>query len=117
MKVQFAVGRVRIRISEQELSALLDGGVLRLAVPERGEALFAMELRFGDCMGIAREGLWRVTLPCNDVGSYAESLPRRDALLFPVEMDGGGYSLELEVDVRDSIRTRGAIGPSPNRRV
>ena len=52
--------------------------------------------------------IWRLRLSEPALRDYAETLPRRDALVVELADSGGEpLRLEFEVDVRDSVKIRG----------
>lgn len=112
MKLQFRDSALRVRIDETELSGLLDGKPLALTVI-LGERVL-LDVRLGLAAQLAFHGgtPWYVSLPERDVRTYADALPRRDALVFMLEEQGSTpLRLEFEVDVRDSVARRGIRPP------
>lgn len=52
---------------------------------------------------------WRITLPTNAIDGYVARLPCRDGLEFVLPVgEGSLLGMTFEVDVRDSVRQRGA---------
>lgn len=121
MKVQLQPGRLRLRVDEAELAALLDGGSIRLTLAH-GPSLhwtYTVSLAAAlDGIDLVAPAPARVSirLPHAAVQAYAATLPRRDALSFELPDAGQGADaltkVDFEVDVRDSIRTRGAVRPA-----
>jgi hypothetical protein len=117
MKVQLQPGLLRLRVDEAELAALLDGELVTLALTHAASVqwTFALSLDAAiedivlDAPAPARVA---IRLPRERVQTYATTLPRRDALSFDPTGRGQGTDaltcIDFEVDVRDSIRTRGA---------
>lgn len=110
MKVQMQGQALRIRIGEAELKRLRDGETVenltrlpgdvahhRLRMVESGEPTLA-----------TAPGGWVFSLPRGVLEPYVARLPCRDGLgvRLPVE-EGGELDVEFEVDVRDSVRSRG----------
>jgi hypothetical protein len=126
VKLQLQTGSLRLRVSEADLAQLLQGQPLRLDLVAGGMALFRLEVRLHEAPCTDRAGYalhidgpqrWRLVLPAPVIAAYARTLPRRDALVLePWPQDGTGAALGLlfEVDVRDSVRVRGA-GDRPAR--
>lgn len=117
MKVQLQPGRLRLRVDESELESLLGGESIRLTLVH-GPAIhwtYTVALASAlDGIDLAAPAPARVSirLPHGAVQAYAATLPRRDALSFALMPSGQGTDaltrVDFEVDVRDSIRTRGA---------
>ncbi|GHA73031.1 hypothetical protein [Cognatilysobacter bugurensis] len=121
MKVQLQPGRLRLRIDEAELATLLGGESIRLTLVHGPGIHWTYTLALAaalDAVDLAAPAPARVSirLPHGAVQAYAATLPRRDALTFEIGREGqGGDALtriDFEVDVRDSIRTRGAARSS-----
>ncbi|MGV8961402.1 MAG: hypothetical protein ACOH1V_13640 [Stenotrophomonas sp.] len=115
MKLQLQGQRVRFRLEEAEFSALRDGQ--DVSNHTCGGAIdFRQSLRLGDGAQPqlqASPGHWKLTLPRAAVEVYARQLPCRQGLDFALEQETGEPLLiSFEVDVRDSLRTRG-----PGRRI
>lgn len=112
MKLQFKEGALRVRIDETELSDLLAAKQLALSVALGERYLLDVRLALAaqpEFRGIAP---WEISLPGHAVRAYADTLPRRDPLVFVLEEPGSGpLRLEFDVDVRDSIAQRGARPP------
>ena len=117
MKVQLQGQSLRLRIGEDELARLLAGervdnvtGAGAGAVLRQGLAMVQ-----GDAPTFAADGDgWRFGLPEAAVRDYVARLPCRDALEFTFEGGDAPLALSFEVDVRDSVRRRGA--PARRRR-
>ncbi|MBD7989105.1 hypothetical protein H9645_13800 [Luteimonas sp. Sa2BVA3] len=122
MKVQLQGQSLRLRIGEDELASLLAGervdnvtGAGAGAVLRQGLAMVQ-----GDAPTFAADGDgWRFGLPEAAVRDYVARLPCRDALEFTFEGGDAPLALSFEVDVRDSVRRRGAPArrrpPDPTR--
>lgn len=111
MKLQFSESSIRVRITESDLATLLDGGSLVLEPQLAGERLFRFVIAVSDVTAISADGDWHVQVGRAALGAYVATLPRRDALRIvaaPLAGDPAGIAVDLEVDVRDSIATRGA---------
>lgn len=109
MKLQIGGRGLRVRIDEAELASLRAGEALALAPRVGAHALVDLRVELGDAFAFdARDMALRLRLPRADVEAYAASLPRRDGLRFDLPGDGA-LRLDFEVDVRDSVATRGAV--------
>lgn len=106
MKLQLQANALRLRLDERELAELLAGKPLLLALQQQGMTLMELRVVLAPSLHFAAAGsAWRLQLPEAKLRAYVQTLPRRDALALPLP---GGLSLDFEVDVRDSIRERGA---------
>lgn len=112
MKLQVNGQQWRLRVSEDELQRLRDGDSLTSTSLLPGDAVFrfALELAPLAQASVQRDADgWKFAIPAALVDAYVQRLPCRDGLDFvlPVNAD---LTLELafEVDVRDSVRQRGA---------
>ncbi|WP_052108183.1 hypothetical protein [Aerolutibacter daejeonensis] len=110
MKVQMQGQALRIRISEAELARLLDGETVENLTRLPGN-MAHHQLRMveaGEPALFAAPGGWAFSLPRGELEPYVARLPCRDGLVvrLPVEQ-GGDLEVEFEVDVRDSVRSRG----------
>lgn len=117
MKLQIEDQRLRFRISEAELTRLLAGTTLcdetRLGPSERRQR--HLHLQPGtDPQLDWRDGQITLYLPRTAVEDYAAGLPRRDALRFTLDCAGEAVTLDFDVDVRDSVRTRLAGKAAPD---
>lgn len=115
MKLQVQGQSLRFRLDEAEFSALL----MAHAVTNQTrmmEGCFSQTVQLGDVAQVLFDattpGHWHLTLPRSAVAAYGEQLPCREGLDFwlPASEDAGaeGIVITFDVDVRDSIRTRGA---------
>lgn len=105
MKLQVRAEALRLRIDESELGILLAGESLSLQLDLRGRMLLNVALRLDNRFAFdAKASRWNVRLDRALVAAYAGKLPCRDGLRFPI---ADGVDLDFEVDVRDSLRTRG----------
>jgi hypothetical protein len=110
MKLQLQGQRLRLRIDESELTALREDAVLenttmfgtcawQLRLHLAGNADPALQAEGGHCT---------IAIPRHLVEAYAARLPCRDGLSLQVQpAEGRAVELVFEVDVRDSLRTRG----------
>ncbi len=114
MKVQLQGQLVRLRISEAELARLQAGGTVEnLTRLPAGLALRQWlrlgkgsqpELLVGDAQG------WGCLLPPAELAAYVARLPCREGLRLRLPLAEGAedvIEIDLEVDVRDSVRSRG----------
>lgn len=112
MKLQIESQRLRFRVDEAELARLLAGESVvdqtRIADSQSVGRRIALG-PFAEVQLTWGEEEIRLDLPQDAVRSYADSLPRRDALSFTlgVGTDAPVLSIDFEVDVRDSVRQRG----------
>ncbi|WP_305805130.1 hypothetical protein [Stenotrophomonas sp. YIM B06876] len=111
MKLQLQGQRVRFRLEEAEFSALRGGQTVSNHTCA-GAVDFHQSLRLEE---VAQPGLdasaghWQLTLPRAAVEAYAGQLPCRQGLEFALRQKSGELlQVVFEVDVRDSVRTRGA---------
>lgn len=109
MKLQLHGQRLRFRIDEAELARLLDGESLadrtRLGPAQSRERRLC--LRDGTATTLEwNDAGMALTLPRTAVQDYVAELPRREALRFVLGADDSALTLDFEVDVRDSTRTR-----------
>lgn len=114
MKLQIAPDHLRVRIDEAELAKLEAGATLRLAPVVAGCTLLDAVVRLGEGFAFtARAGVWSLRLDRARLDAYVVTLPRRESLSFDIV---DGPRLDFAVDVRDSVRLRGArrrAGPRP----
>lgn len=111
MKLQIEGQRLRFRVDEAELAQLLAGESV-VDQTEVGESqILQRRLVLGE--RAMPQLTWnlqeiRLELPQDVARAYAASLPRRDALSFPVwaGADAPTLTIDFEVDVRDSVRHR-----------
>ena len=124
MKVQMQGQALRIRISEVELARLRDGETVENLTRLPGD-LSRHQVRMiegGEPTLAPAPGGWAFGLPHGELDPYVARLPCRDGLAMRLPVDGGGeLEVEFEVDVRDSIRSRGTAKrgtqspPAPDR--
>lgn len=112
MKLQITGHQVRLRIDEDELELLRSDGTLSGATPLPAGASFGwhLQLHAGLAATLVADGAhWRIGLPATAVDAYVERLPCKQGLQFALPT-GAASPLDLvfEVDVRDSVRRRGA---------
>lgn len=117
MKLQIEDQRLRFRISEAELTRLLAGTTLsdetRLGPSDHRWRHLRLQPGTGPRLDWG-DGQITLHLPRTAVEDYAASLPRRDALRFTLDCAGEAVTLDFEVDVRDSVRTRLAGKSAPD---
>ena len=108
MKLQVQEQSLRLRVTEAELRDLLSGLALRLDLRFDGLNLLALEVVTGPFASLQPGAVWRLRLSEAALRGYADTLPRRDALLVALTGSGGEpLRLEFDVDVRDSVKVRG----------
>lgn len=110
MKVQMQGQVLRIRIDESELAWLQAGETVEnlTRLPEGASTRHVVSVaEGGPSLTATREG-WTFLLPRALLEPYVARLPCRDGLVvrLPLE-EGGELEVHFEVDVRDSIRSRG----------
>lgn len=120
MKLQLQPGSLRLRVAETELAQLLQGRPLRLDLVHGAATLLVLDVRLHDApradgarceLRVDDACRWRLMLPASAIAAYARTLPRRDALVLeslPQDEAGPALAVLFEVDVRDSVRVRGA---------
>jgi len=112
MKLQLQDASLRLRLSEDEFARLLASEAVISRTPLPGGALvIALRAVDAECFAFAG-ALPALSLlaPRALLLDYQQRLPCRDGIEAEVETDDGSLALSLEVDVRDSVRTR---GPKP----
>lgn len=106
MKLQIQSNTLRLRIDERELAELLAGQALALDLHAAPATLLMLRVNIGDALDFKSDGNhWQLQLPAYSLHAYIATLPCREALSLPL---ADNLSLDFEVDVRDSIRERGA---------
>lgn len=109
MKLQLQDAHVRLRLSEDEFARLLADEVVLSRTPLPGAAL-VIALRAVDGEAYGFEGVLpalTLRVPRDRLIDYQQRLPCRDGIETEVETGDGRLAISLEVDVRDSLRTRG----------
>lgn len=110
MKVQMQGQTLRIRISEAELARLRDGETVENLTRLPGDmAHHQLRMVEGSEPALAAApGGWAFSLPRGELEPYVARLPCRDGLVVRLLLEEGGeLEVEFEVDVRDSVRSRG----------
>jgi len=114
MKLQLQGQHLRLRIDESEFSALRAGAMLENTTA-LGPCAWRQTLSQTDALTPALDAVVNhcaIAIPKHLIDAYAARLPCRDGLSMRVQPAGGpALDLVLEVDVRDSIRTRGPRRP------
>jgi hypothetical protein len=110
MKLQLQGQHLRLRIDESELTVLRAGGTLENATVF-GVHAWRQTLRQTDATDPALDadaGCCLIGIPKSLIDAYAARLPCREGLGLSLRTTGGpALEIVLEVDVRDSVRTRG----------
>ena len=108
MRVQLEGQSLRLRIDEDELARLLDGGSVdnRTSLPDGHVQM--QQLSLASRIDWRRENtVWHISLPEKEVRSLSERLPTRDGLQFSLSTSSGEIlQIVFDVDVRDSARRR-----------
>ncbi|MBN5049629.1 hypothetical protein JY456_04650 [Stenotrophomonas maltophilia] len=111
MKVQLHEQTMRLRLDEAELAQLLAGETVENVTRFGGSGGWgtAVSLHGGESAVLLDSGTdCRLVLPRSSVEDLAGRLPCRDGLAFALYLDDGTtLQLQLDVDVRDSVRQRG----------
>ena len=114
MKIQLQGQTLRLRVNEDELAKLLAGCAVSnsTCLPSIGGSEQGVLLHDGtEATLMGSHASWSARLPRAAVQTYAGTLPARKGLDFTLAAAApGGVTLLLvfDVDVRDSIRKRGA---------
>ena len=112
MKIQLQGQGMRLRISEAELARLQAGETVENLTRLPGGAACRHALRkvAGAQAALQAEaGGWTFLLPADPLQAYVARLPCRDGLRFRLAVaDDDAIEIDFEVDVRDSVRSRGA---------
>lgn len=111
MKVQMQGQSLRVRVSEAELAKLQAGETADNLTRLPGGAMCRQEVGVVEddepALVATRDG-WTLHLPRALLGPYVARLPCRDGLVFRLPVDAGAeLEVDFEVDVRDSVRSRG----------
>lgn len=113
MKVQLQDQLVRLRISEAELARLQAGGTVENLTRLASGLALRQWLRVGEgvqpVLLVEADG-WGCLLPGVELASYVARLPCREGLRLRLPLAEGleeAVEIDLEVDVRDSVRSRG----------
>jgi hypothetical protein len=110
MKLQLEGQQLRVRVSEAEFAQLLAGTALEAAVQLPGTVWTwrAQPVAEGDLRATAEAASLQLLLPLQLLSDYQKRLPCRDGLEAEQTVsDAPPLRLSFEVDVRDSVRTRG----------
>lgn len=113
MKVQLQGQLVRLRISEAELARLQAGETVEnlTRLPDGLALRQRLQLEEGVQPALQAEaGGWACRLPRVELAAYVARLPCREGLRLRLPLAQGTeevVEIDLEVDVRDSVRSRG----------
>lgn len=112
MKVQLQQQSMRLRVDEEELARLLVGESVENLTRFGGSGGWgvALSLHAGDQAVLLDGGTFcRLVLPREAVEALAARLPCREGRGFGIALDDDSMlQLQFDVDVRDSVRQRGA---------
>ncbi|MBX3689229.1 hypothetical protein [Dokdonella sp.] len=111
MKIQMQGQALRLRIDEAELATLFDQGWIENLTWLSHEAACCQRIEIADAE-LALQGdatAWCLRIPRQQLADYVARLPCRDGLEWNLPI-GSRRSVQVsfEVDVRDSVRKRGA---------
>ena len=115
MKVQLQGQQVRLRISEAELARLQAGEVVENLTRLPAGLVLRQWLQVGEGSEpalLADATGWGCLLPPVGLASYVARLPCREGLRLRLPLAEGAeeaVEIDLEVDVRDSVRSRGMV--------
>lgn len=100
MKVQFAKGRMRIRLDRDAFEALCEGRPQSLLLPLLAGGA-CVEIVRADSIEVSCDGVaTRIALPGSDLDALARRLPCRDGVRWELADAATPAVLVLEVDVR-----------------
>lgn len=111
MKLQLQDARLRLRLSEAEFARLLADQPVLSRTPLPGGALVIALRAIDAAQNFAFTGslpALSLLAPRAMLLDYQQRLPCREGIEAEVETGDGLLALSLEVDVRDSVRSRGA---------
>jgi len=111
VKIQLQGQSLRVRLDEEELAGLLEGTTLQSSTSFGNAGVWALVIRLheGDAATVsAASGPLLVSLPRSAVADLAARLPSRDGIAWEVPCSDTQLHLQFDVDVRDSVRRRGA---------
>lgn len=116
MKVQLHGQKIRFRVNEGELAALVSGDEVT-NVTRIDAAQWAQSIRVDESEALTlTAGVLRLQLPRALLQAYVARLPSRKGMQLRFPADGAderAVEVEFEVDVRDSVRVRRAVDPGP----
>lgn len=120
MKVQLQDQSLRLRIGEAELARLLAGETVENLTRFPAGLVSRQQVRLIEAALpslLAEPGGWCFGLPREQLLGYVQRLPCRDGLMFQLPLaDRDAIEIHFEVDVRDSMRSRGAVPRSARHR-
>lgn len=113
MKIQFRQQSLRLRVDEDELARLLAGETVTdtLRLGDGAGWSLALRLNAGAAVISATAGDCQVALPIDAVRELQARLPSREGICFESSTGSDSVRLQLDVDVRDSMRRRDAVRP------
>ena len=111
MKVQLQEQTLRLRLDEAELAALQAGQAVGNRTRLLPDCVFSVRIHLTavdeSAMHALAGDIW-VGLPRSLLAPYVARLPCREGLRIEFPLDGADrLTLDIEVDVRDSVRSRG----------
>lgn len=113
MKVQLQGQQIRLRISEAELARLQAGEAVENLTRLPAGLLLRQWLQVGEgpqTQLLADAAGWGCLLPRDELAGYVARLPCREGLHLRLPLGAGAeevVGIDVEVDVRDSVRSRG----------
>jgi hypothetical protein len=110
MKIRFDADSLRIRLDEAGFERLQRGETVSTALMVPGGVRWAVSLTPADAMCLRATGdEVALTVPSSEVEALASRLPSREGLAFDCPRPGlPPLRVNVEVDVRDSVRSRRA---------
>ena len=101
MKVQFASGAIRLRVTHAEFDAMRAGTALSLGIAAPG-GRWQIDVRPAPAFSISLDAMrMAVSIPTSDLADLAGRLPARDGLRWQAGGPDGPVAVVLEVDIRD----------------
>jgi hypothetical protein len=101
MKVQFASGTIRLRVTHAEFHALSTGAALSLGIAMPG-GRWQVDVAPARDFAVNLEAMrLAISLPACDLAGLADRLPTREGLRWQVDTPDGPISVAFEVDIRD----------------
>lgn len=110
MRVQLENDTIRVRVDEDELDVLLQGGALSgsTAFGQVFTMRYAFDATPASVCGLSGDAsAWRIGVPHADLEALKLSLPNKDGLFFEIPgHESVATTVRFDVDVKDSLRRR-----------